>query len=87
MTWSEPMAGRLAETYHVRGDKLYVRSEVEIGDQSEGTTVVGHCIQHADKLVLRPCLDAFVTQSAAGCRCTFGGIPGGPSSSFLEADT
>lgn len=40
MSWGEPLAGRLTETYHIEQDTLYVESSINVEDGSAATVVV-----------------------------------------------
>lgn len=40
MTWGEPLAGQLTETYHIERDTLYVESSIKVEDGSASTVVV-----------------------------------------------
>ena len=53
MSWGEPLAGKLTETYHVKQDTLYVESSIEVEDGSASTVVVS--LLYYAKLALQHC--------------------------------
>lgn len=56
MSWEEPFAGRLTETYHVEGDKLYVESGIAVKEGSASSVVVRLPMTVSSQLCIDACI-------------------------------